>query len=202
MRGAPVAGVSRRRPPPKMSLKPLLVLRESPRLIPERIREFDVGTRTIIRASLIYGIPCALVALYLYRTEIAPLIDPPAQPDPTVGILSAPFLFPLMFVLPRMVLSVPRFRGAWRTRWTLWPKGLTRQSALGSAGIAWRDVETCTVEPQGADEVSIRLGLSVPLRGQGTQLELTCLRQELPCDADSLRDRIAALMTAARPFSG
>ena len=184
-----------------MPAKPLFVLRESPRFIPERIREFDAGIRTIVRPSLIYGIPCSLIALYFYRTEIAPFIDPPPQPNPAFGILVAPFLFPLFLALPRLVLSAHRFRNAWRTTWSIWPKALVRQSASGSMGVPWRNVTACVVEPQGDDEVSVRLTLSPQLRRPSAELVLICLRADLPCDADSLRERIAGLMTAARRFS-
>jgi hypothetical protein len=185
-----------------MPAKPLFALREAPRFIPDRIRDFDAGIRLLIRPSLIYGVPCALVAFYLYRTEIAPLIAPPPNPDPSVGILAAPFLFPAMFMFPRLFLSFGGFRNAWRTTWWFWPTHLTWRFGTGARSIPWRDILACTVEPLDEHEITLRLAVAPPLSGQDTELVLTCLRTELPCDIDSLRERIAALMTAARPFSG
>ena len=177
-----------------MLAKPLLVLRESPRLVPERIRDHDAGIRMLIRPSLVYGVPCALIALYFYHAEIAPFIDPP-RPELTFWILASPFVLPVCFIAIRIVLSVPRFRGVWRTTWALWPKGLVvSQSPSGSRVIPWRDVTAVAVEPHGDNEISVRLTLAPQLQRPGSERILVCLRNELPCDIDSLRERIAALL--------
>jgi len=182
-----------------MRSTPPLVLRESPRRIPERIREFDTGIRAIVRPSLLYGIPCSLAALYFYHAWFAPRIDPPPQPDPTFGILVAPFIVPLIFTLIRRVLSLPRFRGTWRRNWTIRSRSLVEQSAFGAFGVAWRDVTECVVE-QHDDEIVLRLVLERRLLGLDRRLELACLREDVPCDADALQERLDALIADARPL--